>query len=500
MGIIIKQSISNTIISYVGILLGFITTIWLYPNILDPEQYGLLRVIISFSLLSTQFTTLGIKNTIVKFFPYFKNPDSNHNSILSIALLVPLIGFIIYSGIFILIKNYLVQFYSDKSNLFQDYYLYIIPLIFAISFFETLSNYARALYHTVFTQFSKEIFIRSLTIAILILYLFHWINFNQFIILFIISYGLQLLSVIGYLYLVGEFQLSLNWSLISGELIHQMMVYSFFSFLGGITTMIVGNIDIIMLGALTNLNNAAIYFIAFSVGTIIEIPKRSIHKVSMPLVADYFKTNRLKDIENLYKRISLNQIVIGLLLLIGIWANLPNLFKILPKNYYSGSLVIITIALAKLFDMATGINGGIIVTSKYYKFDLISNIFLIIISIITNYYLIPIYGIFGAALATAISLVLYNIARFLFVWLKLNMQPFTIKIIPLVIISTIVLIPNFFIIISSNPYLDTIVRSIFIAIFYISIVIYLNISNDINHIYKIYYKKLFNFMMFKNNS
>jgi len=491
LGIIIKQSLSNTIISYVGIILGFITTIWLYPNILDPEQYGLIRVIISLSLLSTQFTTLGIKNTIVRYFPYFKDQDNNHNGILGIALLVPLFGFIIYSGLFVLFKNYLIQFYSDKSNLFQDYYFYIIPLILLISFFETLSNYARALYHTVFTQFSKEIFIRSLTIAILVLYFFQWINFSQFIIFFIISYALQLLSVIGYLYLVGEFHLSLNWSLISGELFHEMMIYSFFSFMGGITTMIVGNIDIIMLGALTNLNNAAIYFIAFSVGTIIEIPKRSIHKVSMPLVADYFKTNRLKEIENLYKRISINQIVIGLLLLIGIWANLPNLFKILPKNYYSGALVIVTIALAKLFDMATGINGGIIVTSKYFKFDLISNIFLIIISIITNYYLIPIYGIFGAALATAISLILYNIMRFIFVWIKLKMQPFTIKIIPLVIISTIILIPNFYFNISSNPYIDTLLRSILITISYSTVIIYFNISKDINNIYKTYLQKLF---------
>ncbi|MDZ7807668.1 MAG: hypothetical protein U5K71_11200 [Gracilimonas sp.] len=78
------------------------------------------------------------------------------------------------------------------------------------------------------------------------------------------------------------------------------------------------------------------------------------------------------------KSSSINQMVPGLPMFIGAVANLHNLNEILPEAYASASPVIIIIGLSKLIDMTAGINGAIILNSKYYRFDLISMIILII--------------------------------------------------------------------------------------------------------------------------
>ena len=55
------------------------------------------------------------------------------------------------------------------------------------------------------------------------------------------------------------------------------------------------------------------------------------------------------------------------------------------------------LGLGRLFDISCGINGSIILTSQMYKWDLPFQVFLVIMSFISNLLLIPIMGIEGAA-------------------------------------------------------------------------------------------------------
>jgi len=50
-------------------------------------------------------------------------------------------------------------------------------------------------------------------------------------------------------------------------------------------------------------------------------------------------------------------------------------------------------------------------------------------------YLIPIYGITGAAISTGSALVFYNTGRLLFVYFAFNLNPFTIRQVPIIMIA-----------------------------------------------------------------
>jgi len=79
----------------------------------------------------------------------------------------------------------------------------------------------------------------------------------------------------------------------------------------------------------------------------------------------------------------------------------------------------------ELVNISTGMCGGIIACSKYYKFDFYTRIFLVLLTIISNLLFIPLWGLTGAAFATSLSLALYNITKVIFVKIKLGFFPYT---------------------------------------------------------------------------
>ncbi|MDD4757217.1 MAG: hypothetical protein PHG29_14160, partial [Prolixibacteraceae bacterium] len=76
MGIIIKQSIKGSIWSYLGVGVGFITTAYLFPNYLDTETIGLFSLLVSWSILLSQFFSRGINGVTARLFPYFRDKRS----------------------------------------------------------------------------------------------------------------------------------------------------------------------------------------------------------------------------------------------------------------------------------------------------------------------------------------------------------------------------------------------------------------------------------------
>ncbi|MGD8746888.1 MAG: oligosaccharide flippase family protein [Balneolaceae bacterium] len=480
MGIIVRQSVINSIISYVGVALGFVITIWLYPNFFTTEQYGLTRVLLSLSMVLIQVSSMGINSTIIRYFPFFRNKEKNHHGFLTIILLIPLVGFIIFGLLLFLFKGYILSLYESKSELLLDYYLYLFPLAFFILFFKTIESYTYALYNTVASSFLHDIFIRLLTIAILFAYLWGWINFQEFMMLFVINYGINLVLLSAYLLTISEVKLQIDFEFLDNELLKKMLNYGAYSFFGSIATVILGNIDILMLGAMVGLGNTGIYAIAFYIGSAIKIPRQSILKISAPIVSDAIKNDNYHLVANIYKRSSLNLVIAGGLLFCGIVANLHNLNEILPSSYAGGTLVIITVGFANYFEISTGINGAIIINSKHFRFDLYSTIALIVLTVVLNYLFIPVYGILGAAIGTATAIVLYNMVKVFYVWKKFSMHPFNIRMIPAILITGITLFLALITSTLDNPYWDILLRSISITVFYIGIIRLLNLSEDLN--------------------
>tara|TARA_B100001142_G_C14286257_1_gene637032 strand:- start:767 stop:1624 length:858 start_codon:yes stop_codon:yes gene_type:complete len=281
-----------------------------------------------------------------------------------------------------------------------------------------------------------------------------------------------------------------------------MLKFGFFVILGSTSALLISKVDMLMLGSYVDLENVAYYTIAFYIGNAIMIPARSINAISTPLLADASKNNDIKLIGEIYYKSSLNQLILGGVFFLCIWVNIDDVMLILhdfsPK-FSGGKYVVLFIALARMVYLISGVNSSIIINSRYYKFDLLSNIPFLIFIVITNHILIPgnlvimgvpISGINGAAFATFLSTFLFIIFKIVFVYIKFEIHPFTIN-----TIKTILLLLGIYFLINninltSNLYLEIFLKSGILLLIFISLIYIMKISEDINDLIIICVRKI----------
>src|SRR5699024_9053187 len=101
--------------------------------------------------------------------------------------------------------------------------------------------------------------------------------------------------------------------------------------------------------------------------------------------------------------------------------------------------VVWILGFAMVFDLATGFNGHIISLSYHYRFNLVLILFLAITTIVLNYLFLTKtdLGIIGIAMATGISLTLFNLIKIYFNYLKFKVFPLTIEMMYVFIICTL---------------------------------------------------------------
>ena len=231
MGIIQKQAIKGTIYSYLGVLIGFITTGILFPRILTTDENGLLKLLISYSLIFAQFASLGFNSVTTRLFTYFRDHKKSHHGFLFIAFMVAFGGFIIIIIAFFLLKPIIISNSIDKSALFVEYLYYVIPLIFFTLFFSILDNYYKVLYNAVRGTFLKEFLQRLLILFSVILYYFNLLNFNFFIIAYVTAICLPTIIISISLIFEKQFSLKPDFSYLSKEMSRSMISVSVYGIL-----------------------------------------------------------------------------------------------------------------------------------------------------------------------------------------------------------------------------------------------------------------------------
>ena len=427
MGIIIKQSIKGSLWSYIGVVIGFITTSYLYPKFLTPDVVGLFGLLVAYSALFGQFSLLGIPGVTSRLFSYFRDKKSGHHGFPFITFLFIIIGFSLFLIAYHFFAPYLIKTNIEKSKLFADYVFLLIPLTFFVMIFTLFDTYNKVLYDAVFGTFLQEFLQRILIFFSVLLFAFQIINLNQLILFYAAVICIKGLVMFIFLASKGEIHFRRELSFITKDLRKEMIDVALFSILGGLGSMIVFNIDKIVVNQMLDLSNTGVYTIAFYFGTLVIIPSRPLLKISGTLIADAWKENDLAKIKDIYYKSCINQFIIGGFLFLGIWANIDNILTILGPDYEQSKWVIFFIGFGYLFDMMTGANAQVIGYSKFYRVSLYFILLLIIIVISLLYFLIPIWGITGAAIAIAGALFLNNIMRYLFLLQKYKLQPFNYK-------------------------------------------------------------------------
>jgi O-antigen/teichoic acid export membrane protein len=484
MGLVIRQSIFTTIIGYAGVLVGYINLLYLYPRFLEPEQVGTLRTIQDAAILFSPFAQFGVSLSIFRFFPQFAKDKASGSSFITLLLLVALSGFGVFLVVFKIFEERILSYYQDNAREIISYTSVVLWLTFVMLITAVMEAYSKSLLKTVVPNLLKEVVIRVMMAILVTVYFLGYLTFDQFIIATVLAWLTSLLLLMGYLISEGALSLSSNFATMEKGKIREILLYSLFSFAGAAGMILIGKIDSLMVAALAGLTPVAVYTTAFYMASVIEIPKKAITSVTMPLIARAFEKNDLPDIQTLYRKTSINQFIIGSLLLIGIYINLDNVFALIPRReiYEAGKWVVVLVGIGKLADMAFGPSSEIIVLSRYFAFNIILIVLLAVVVITANNLLIPLYGINGAAIAAAMALIVFNAVKFIFIWIKLGIQPFTYATLKLIAIAAVVLFANTWIPELPWGIADIAMRSAIATILFGGAVYFLRVSPDANEL------------------
>lgn len=479
MGVIKRQGIQNTIISYAGMILGFLNIVFLMPNILKPDQVGLTKLLVTVSAMFAQFSALGFTSVAFKFFPHYRDKANQHQGFFFMLLTVPLVGFALVSAVFLIFKPFILKYYAKQdADVLLQYYNYIFLLGFFSLFYILQDAYLKSLYKTVVSSFVQDFLLRVLTTISVTIYAVGWLNFEQFVHLYIGINCATALILTAYLIYLKQFFIRPNWLAFKVRPLKEILNYGLFAFIGNISTTLNNNIDILMILHYLGTYNVGIFQTAYFVTSAIRIPANSILKIVVQQVSDYWSTNDLTALKSIYQRVTSINLVLGLLLFIGIWANIDNIFSFMPEVYRKGKYVFFFIGMARLFDMATGINGVILLTSEKYRYDLFFNILLAVLTVITNLIFVPVYGLNGAAFASMITIVGINLARLIFVWAIYKMQPFVWRSLLIVVIGIVTYYASLLLPVMPNFMVDIMLRSVLISVIYGVLILTLNASPD----------------------
>ncbi len=486
MGIVQRQSIIGSIIGYVGVVIGYINVVLLFPRFFSPDEFGLTRVLISAATLLSQLALLGAPQTIIKFFPYFKDGRISSRSFIRFIGTTILFGMVVFSATGWAFKHQIVALYEVHASLFVSYAWLLFPMVIFMTLFEVADAYSKSYFRIVVPVFLRDVFLRILTTLIILLFAFHLIGFSFFINVFVAVYGLCVAAILLYSIRITPQLPPTGAAIIKPSVKKAMWTYGGYSLLSATAVVFISNIDILMLGYILGLKDVAIYSVAFFVATVIQIPHRNISRIMSPILAVAWQHRDIKKIHSLYRQSSITLLIAGVWLFILIWSNIDEIFSLMPKSdiYREGKMVIFFIGISRVLDMAAGINSEILSITRYYIFNLITVLLLIALIVITNYIFIPLYGIEGAAFATLLSVIIYNTIKYWFIFFKIKIQPFSVHTLKVLVVSILLLFAGMYFSIQIHPLASILLKSVVLSVLFFAAIYFSRSSEELNILVK----------------
>ncbi|MDG2153259.1 MAG: polysaccharide biosynthesis C-terminal domain-containing protein [Crocinitomicaceae bacterium] len=424
MGLVERDALRTMIYSYMGLVLGYVNKVLLFILILSTEEIGLFNLIISVGLLFGQIASLGAINSTWKFFTFFRNPQRNNYGFLKLTILTVLVGATLTSGLVYVLEPFISDYYNEKSALFVDYYYWIIPIGIANVLFLVFEMHLRAMFKNVLSVFVNDIVLRLIVTALLGALYFSWISFYQFLVLNALAYFIPVLILFLYMVYIKEIK-SLKVSIQVPKRFQKIILkYGAYSYLNGLGAVLIITLDSTMIASMVGLAGTGVYTTVIYLTSALQVPFKALFRISAPFVPVYWKERKMKEMGDLYKNVSGVSLIMGSTLFLLVWVNREELFSFLPSEYSSGIWVFLFLMSGRLFDMYMGLNSVILLTSKKYQIDILFTIILLGLVFGLNYWLIPIYGIIGAAISTMTAVTVYNLLRMVYVWKQFKINPF----------------------------------------------------------------------------
>ena len=428
---IAKKIGKESSITFVGLLYGNLNR-YLYTALLarwvGPEFLGIYSIANSIMLISEVFAKMGLETGIMRFISRL-NPELDKEKInLLIGSSLKMVSVFSLSIMIILIISsgtIVDNFFNGQSLLKPVLIIFAIAIPFnaliQISAFAT-QGFKRLKYKTIVTQFLNP------TILLLSMVFCYWFMSKEYTIMIpILTTG-----VIGFLFMiivlkkVSGFK---NNQILESKINYELLKFSYPLMFVTILQTLMHWMDILMLGYFTNPLTVGLYHPAARTAGLLQALLLSILSIFAPLAGQFHSQGDKVIVSNTYQLVN-RWLLIFAIPISAVFILFPEKVLLLfGSQYLESSQVLVLLTIATFTQAILGAAGPTLSMSGHTKLVLFNSIGTFILNFGLNIWLIPIYGILGAAIATLASLTIIGLIRVTQVYLILKINFLNLKLI-----------------------------------------------------------------------
>lgn len=401
-------------------LLYFLISILLARS-LGPSNYGIYIYAISWAAVLGVFGDFGLNRLLVRnISSYYTNEKWEFlRGQLTWALMMSLVASVCTASIaFIVI-------YMLRSSLDNEILISLLVAMLILPLNSLLRNSQAALrgFNQILQGQVAEALVQPLTfflfVCIFALFIPENLNSTAAIGLYIVSISIALIASI---ILLGRHMPDTAVRTDSEWLHNEWFRSSLSMMLIGGLNIINSRTDIIMLGILADTSETGIYGICARGADLVMFLVIPVHIALMPVVAKLHASGKLKELQDIVVRTARIVFVISLPIFIVLTVFGNWFLLIYGDEFLSGHLSLAILCIGKIITIGFGPAALVLTMTGFEKSAALGVGLSAIINIILNSIMIPIWGMEGAATATAFSAVFTIGLMSLWVWNKLSIR------------------------------------------------------------------------------
>jgi O-antigen/teichoic acid export membrane protein len=189
-------------------------------------------------------------------------------------------------------------------------------------------------------------------------------------------------------------------------------------------TLIASKTDMYMLGWISGSEYAGLYNVYFKLSGLVSIGLSSSLVIIMPLLSEKLSKFQLKEARQMLKSSSRLTLGMGILAFATIFLVAPYFLKIYKSELFQNNITALYIfCFASLVNLLSGPSGALLTAGNKLKLLVFAHSTALVINVALNIWLIPSFGIEGAAWATLASQICVNLLLYIFCIKYLQLNP-----------------------------------------------------------------------------
>jgi len=401
----------------ISIISGFFL-MYLITNIYGAEGMGIFALSQTILMIMVMLSVFGTDTASLKYSSqYFSHNDYRKLN----SFYFSIFKFVIVSSVFISIIIFFVKgelsFFFNKNSL--NHSLFFISLsIIPMSFININSESLRGIgEYSLFTTF-RYVLIPVFTILFIYIY-----GNNNDLLIPIKAYTISIciISLLSFIFLFKEIKFFEYFHNINSNL-NDVIKYSFPVLISNSMLLLIQWIDIIILGYFETSNTVGVYSVIMKISLFSSVILFSINSIVASEFSRLYSLEKMVDLRVLIKKSSKIIFFITIPILILIVYFSKSILGYFGFEFIMANKTLHILIAGQFINILCGSVGYILMMTE--KQNIFKNImiFATCVNIILNIVLIPKYSMNGAAIASSVSLILWNVISFSYIYRKYNIS------------------------------------------------------------------------------